>query len=133
MKLISWKHPVVPRLRRQGRPGAHRQGREEMADFDVLCLQEIASNYPDLAGSSGEDQYAALARLFPRYTVVKGVATEYGPPQGDRREFGNAIVTRLPVLQAFRRLRPGRRIPSVPSMQRSAVEVVLDTRSGRCA
>jgi endonuclease/exonuclease/phosphatase family metal-dependent hydrolase len=25
----------------------------DMADFDVLCLQEVARNYPDLPGSSG--------------------------------------------------------------------------------
>ena len=101
-----------------------------MADFDVLCLQEVARNYPDLAGSSGENQYEALAALFPGHTVVKGVAMDVLAPGGDRREFGNAIVTRLPVLQVFRRLLPWPADPSVPGMQRSALEVVLDTRSG---
>ena len=130
MKLISWNVQWCRGC--DGRVDPARIGRvvREMADFDVLCLQEIASNYPDLAGSSGEDQYEALAGLFPRYTVVKGVATDVPAPQGDRREFGNAIVTRLPVLQVFRRLLPWPADPSVPSMQRSAVEVVLDTRSG---
>src|SRR5207247_5117607 len=102
----------------------------EMADFDVLCLQEIASNYPDLAGSSGENQYEALAQLLPRYSVVKGVATDGPAPRGERREFGNAIVTRLPILQVFRRLLPWPADPSVPSMQRAAVEAVLESPSG---
>jgi len=100
-----------------------------MADFDVLCLQEVARSYPDLAGSSGENQYETLAGLFSDYTVVKGVATDVFASQGDRREFGNVIVTRLPILQAFRRLLPWPADPSVPSMQRSAVEVVLDLPS----
>jgi endonuclease/exonuclease/phosphatase family metal-dependent hydrolase len=101
-----------------------------MADFDVLCLQEVACNYPDLPGSSGENQYEALAGLFPDYTVLKGVAMDTLAPGGGRREFGNAIITRLPVLQVFRRLLPWPADPSVPSMQRSAVEAVLDTPSG---
>jgi endonuclease/exonuclease/phosphatase family metal-dependent hydrolase len=130
MKLITWNIQWCRGCDGRVDPARIARVAREMADFDVLCLQEIASNYPDLAGSSGEDQYEALAGLFPRYTVVKGVATDVRAPQGDRREFGNAIVTRLPVLQAFRRLLPWPADPSVPSMQRSAVEVVLDTRSG---
>ena len=37
-----------------------------IADFDVLCLQEIANNFPDprLGGSRGENQFAELARLL---------------------------------------------------------------------
>jgi len=70
MKLISWNIQWCRGC--DGRVDPARIGRvaREMADFDVLCLQEIASNYPDLAGSSGENQYEALAGLFPRYTVV---------------------------------------------------------------
>ena len=100
-----------------------------MADVDVLCLQEVARNFPSLEGSSGEDQYETLAGLFTGYTVVRGVAVDVLAP-GDRRQFGNAIITRLPVLQAYRRLLPWPADPSVPSMQRSAIEVVLDAASG---
>ena len=37
---------------------------KKLADFDVLCLQEIADNFPHprLAGSAGEDQFARAAR-----------------------------------------------------------------------
>jgi endonuclease/exonuclease/phosphatase family metal-dependent hydrolase len=130
MKLISWNVQWCRGCDGRVDPARIARVAREMADFDVLCLQEVASNYPDLAGSPGEDQYEALAGLFPRYTVVKGVATDLPAAQGDRREFGNAIVTRLPVLQVFRRLLPWPADPSVPSMQRSAVEVVLDAASG---
>ena len=130
MKLITWNIQWCRGC--DGRVDPARIGKvaREMADFDVLCLQEVASNYPDLEGSSGENQFAALAGLFPGYTVVKGVATDVPAPRGERREFGNAIVTRLPVLQVFRRLLPWPADPSVPSMQRTAAEVVLESPSG---
>src|SRR5882762_10327672 len=104
MKLISWNIQWCRGC--DGRVDAARISRiaRDMADFDVLCLQEVASNYPDLAGSSGENQYETLAGLFPGYAVVKGVATDVLASDGDRREFGNAIITRLQVLQVFRRL-----------------------------
>src|SRR2546426_323813 len=74
-------------------------------------------------GGGGRGDPAPLTR------GVKGVATDVFASRGERREFGNAIVTRLPILQAFRRLLPWPADPSVPSMQRSAVEVVLELPS----
>ena len=130
MKLISWNVQWCRGCDGRVDPARIAMVAREMADFDVLCLQEVARNYPDLAGSSGENQYEALAGLFPGYTVVKGVATDVPAPRGDRREFGNAIITRLPVLQVFRRLLPWPADTSVPSMQRSAVEAVLESRYG---
>src|SRR3989475_1751236 len=130
MKLITWNVQWCRGCDGRVDPARIARVAREMADFDVLCLQEVARNSPDLAGSSGENQYEALAGLFPGYTVVKGVATDVPAPRGDRREFGNAIITRLPVLQVFRRLLPWPADPSVTSMQRSAVEVVLEARSG---
>src|SRR5262249_14508993 len=44
--------------------------------------------------------------------------------------FGNALITRLPVLQVFRHLLPWPADATVPNMQRAAVEAVLETRSG---
>jgi len=130
LKLISWNIQWCRGCDGRVDPARIARVASEMADFDVLCLQEVASHYPDLAGSSGENQYAALAELFPGYSVVKGVATDVPAPHGDRREFGNAIITRLPVLQLFRRLLPWPADPSETSMQRSALEVVLESPSG---
>jgi endonuclease/exonuclease/phosphatase family metal-dependent hydrolase len=130
MKLITWNIQWCRGCDGRVDPARIARVAREMADFDVLCLQEVASNFPDLAGSTGENQYAALAALFPRYSVVKGVATDVPAPRGERREFGNAIVTRLPVLQVFRRLLPWPADPSVTSMQRAVVEAVLESRSG---
>jgi endonuclease/exonuclease/phosphatase family metal-dependent hydrolase len=101
-----------------------------MGDFDVLCLQEVARNYPELPGSGGEDQFDLLARLLPGFTAVAGFGVDTLAPEGTRRQFGNLILTRLPVEQAFRHTLPWPADSAVPSMQRIAVEVVLATSSG---
>ena len=97
----------------------------EMADVDVLCLQEVARNYPDMPGSSGEDQFALLAGLLPGFTAVEGIATDVLGANGRRRQFGNLILTRYPAIQVFAHLLPWPADPAVPSMQRVAVEAVL--------
>lgn len=92
---------------------------------DVLCLQEVAINHPGLPGGAGEDQVARLAALFPGYAAIYGVASDLSDGQGGRRQFGELILSRLPVLQAFRHLLPWPPDPAVPSMPRVAVEAVL--------
>ena len=101
-----------------------------LADFDVLCLQEVASNYPGLEGSAGEDQPALLAQLLPGYTPVFGIATDVLAGSGSRGQFGNMILTRLPVVQAFRHLLPWPVDPDNASMQRVLVEAVIETPCG---
>jgi len=130
VKLITWNVQWCRGCDGRVNPARISKVAREMADFDVLCLQEVARNFPGLPGSAGENQYETLAALFPEYTVVKGVAIDILAPDGDWREFGNALVTRLPILQVYRRLLPWPADSSVPSMQRSAIEAVLDTSSG---
>jgi endonuclease/exonuclease/phosphatase family metal-dependent hydrolase len=101
-----------------------------LADFDVLCLQEVAVNFPGLAGSHGEDQMAELSATLHGYLPLFGVATDLDDGRGGRRQFGNAIFTRLPVLQVFRHLLPWPADPDVPSMQRIALEAVVVSRAG---
>lgn len=102
----------------------------ESDDFAVLCLQEVARNFPALSGSQGEDQFNLLAAALPGYTLIEGIATDRLSSTGGRSQFGNAILTRLPVLQAFRHLLPWPPEPAVSSMQRVAVEAVLLTKAG---
>jgi endonuclease/exonuclease/phosphatase family metal-dependent hydrolase len=103
-----------------------------MADFDVLCLQEIADNYPDprLRGSSGEDQFARIGELLPGYSIVPGVAVDQPAESGRRRRFGNLIASRLPVLQVYRYLLPYPLDPGVPGMPRIAIEAVVKAPGG---
>jgi endonuclease/exonuclease/phosphatase family metal-dependent hydrolase len=101
-----------------------------MGCFDVICLQEVAANFPGLPGSSGEDQVMRLARDFPGYTPIFAAATDVPDACGDRKMFGNAILTRLPVGQVYRHLLPWPNDPEAPSMQRVLLEVVLDSDVG---
>lgn len=101
-----------------------------LADFDVLCLQEVSAAYPELPGCDGSDQFQGLAERLPVFTAIAGVATDTRHPAGGRRCFGNMIFSRYPVLQVFRHLLPWPVDPELASMQRIAVEATLDTPLG---
>ena len=59
------------------------------ADFDVLCLQEVAVHFPGLVGSHGEDQVAELAAALPGYHGLFGAATDLaGDPGSTTRTLG---------------------------------------------
>src|SRR6185312_4687024 len=68
MKLVTWNIQWGRGL--DGRVDLERIVREAraLADFDVLCMQEIADNFPGLAGNDDRDQFAELARLLPSFT-----------------------------------------------------------------
>lgn len=70
----------------------------EMADFDVICMQEVAVNYPALSGSTDMDQLAAVQKFLPDFQVFFSAAIDELSPCGTyRQKFGNLIATRLPV------------------------------------
>jgi endonuclease/exonuclease/phosphatase family metal-dependent hydrolase len=104
-----------------------------LADFDVLCLQEVAANFPGLAGSSGEDQFLELARLLPGYEAVPGVAVDLPDASGRRRRFGNLVLSRLPVNRVLRHQLPWparASIPGKPGMPRLLLEVSVQSPLG---
>jgi len=130
MKLITWNVQWCRGCDGRVDPARIVAAARDMADFDVLCLQEVARNYPGLPGSLGEDQFETIASLLPDYTVIRGAGTDVIATNGNRREFGNALITRLPIVQAFRHLLPWPADASVRGMQRAAIEVVLQLSSG---
>ncbi|MDV6346685.1 endonuclease/exonuclease/phosphatase family protein [Nitrosomonas sp. Is35] len=97
----------------------------QLGDFDVICLQEVAINFPGLLGSRSEDQIAQLSALLPGYSAIYGIATDVPNSQSGRSQFGNAIFTRLPVGQVWRHLLPWSAELAAPSMQRVLVEAVV--------
>lgn len=102
----------------------------ETADFDVLCLQEVAVNFPRLPGNDNADQPARLAALLPGYQGFYAPGSDGPDGAGGRSQFGNLIFSRLPVGQVFRHLLPWPADFSVPSMQRSALELVVEAPWG---
>ena len=70
----------------------------DMADFDVICMQEVAVNYPRLDGDASHNQPEILKTLLPGFEVFFGAAVDELSPDGkSRQRFGNLIATRLPV------------------------------------
>jgi endonuclease/exonuclease/phosphatase family metal-dependent hydrolase len=98
-----------------------------LVDFDVLCLQEIADNFPHprLAGNTDCDQFEVLAALLPGYTAIPGIAVDHPAEPGRRRRFGNLVLSRFPVRQAYRHLLPSPVDAGVNGMPRVAVEAVV--------
>ncbi|MDQ2733966.1 MAG: endonuclease/exonuclease/phosphatase family protein [Pseudomonadota bacterium] len=130
MKLVTWN--IQWCLGCDGRVDPERIVAEAraFADFDVLCLQEVASNFPALEGSRGEDQFALIAALLPGFAAVPGIAVDTAAPDGTRRTFGNMILSRCPLLQVSRVLLPRPYDPSVRSMPRLLLEAVVDAPFG---
>jgi endonuclease/exonuclease/phosphatase family metal-dependent hydrolase len=131
MKLITWNVQWCRGVDQTVDPSRIVNEARRLADFDVLCLQEIADNYADprLAGSRGENQFRRLAELLPDHEAVEGVAVDQ-PANGSRRRFGNMILSRFPVKQVYRHLLPYPLDPGVPGMPRIAVEAVIDADIG---
>ncbi|MBN9463244.1 MAG: endonuclease/exonuclease/phosphatase family protein [Burkholderiales bacterium] len=130
MKLITWNVQwcrgcdgrVDPR-----RIVAHARA---LADFDVLCLQEVAANFPALAGSRGENQFALIADLLPGYAAIPGAAVDAPAQGGGRRAFGNMILSRYPVAQVLRIQLPWPADPQANGMPRLLLEATVETPFG---
>jgi len=124
MKLITWN--IQWGLGIDGRMDPERVVRHarEMADFDVLCLQEISDNFPELSQNDGADQFAAFARLLPGYTALEGVALDIAGGDGRRKRFGNMILSRYPVAQVLRHTLPWP-ADATRNMPRVLIEAVL--------
>lgn len=127
MKLLSWNIQWGRGM--DGRVDLARIIRtiRQIGEFDVICLQEVAVNFPGLPGSRGENQVAELSAQLPGYTAIYGAATDVPDSFGGRSQFGNAIFTRLPVGQIWRHLLPWQAELTTPSMQRVLVEAVITT------
>jgi endonuclease/exonuclease/phosphatase family metal-dependent hydrolase len=128
MRLLSWNVQWCRGL--DGVVDAARIAAEaRRVDADVICLQEVAANFPELTGSRGEDQPHTLMHALPEYEgcLVSGV--DLPAPNGRRSRFGNVILSRLKVGRVLRHSLPWP--PSDgPSMPRTAVEAVVEAPFG---
>ena len=132
MKLVSWN--VQWGRDAQGRVDLRRTIDEarRLADFDILCMQEITRGFGALPGGPGPDQFEEIARALPGFAVLDAVGADLPSLDGSpaRRQFGNAIATRLPVAQVIRHSLPWPADAAAPSMQRVALEAVVAAEQG---
>jgi endonuclease/exonuclease/phosphatase family metal-dependent hydrolase len=103
---------------------------DRFSDFDVLCVQEVASGFPARDGGDVGDQFAGLARRLRGYTAVEWACTDTLHADGGRKRLGSMIFSRHPVLQVFRHSLPWPPDPAVMSMPRGALEATIDTPAG---
>jgi len=100
-------------------------------DSDVICLQEVCRFMPELDAGEGEDQVEILAALFPGYETLFGAAINQSDAHAsNRRQFGNLILSRLPVLQVFFHPLPQPHDVGIKHMPRQLSEVVVGCASG---
>jgi endonuclease/exonuclease/phosphatase family metal-dependent hydrolase len=102
-----------------------------MGTPDVICLQEVSRGLPLGVDAGAPDQIAELMELFPEYEIVFGVAVDAlcTNMQG-RWQYGNAVLTRLPLLFVSTHPLPRPGVAGVRHMIRQATEVVLETAAG---
>ena len=129
MRLLSWNVQWCRGMDGRVDPKRIAAEAKRLADPDVFCLQEIARNFPEMAGSAGEDQVEVLRREMPGYQAFFVPAIDL-PGRNGRRRFGNLVLSRLPVGRVLRHLLPWPPAPEVMSMPRAAVEVVVEAPFG---
>lgn len=97
---------------------------------DVICLQEVATNFRGLAGGHGEDGVAIFREAFPEYTLVQAPGIDLPAADGGRSLFGNLMLSRLRVGSVSIHRLPWPPVASVPSMPRTAIEAVVYAHRG---
>lgn len=127
MKLVCWNVQWCRGVDGRVDPARiARTVRELAPDVHVVCLQEVARGFDTLAGSDGADQFALLAAAFGGWTAVEGVAVDVPHENGGRRQFGNLLLSRLPIRQVARHLLPWPADADHADMPRVAIEAVVE-------
>ncbi len=109
----------------------------EIASADVMALQEIDRHWQR---TGHVDQADCLAERFPDYHWAYGpgvdVDASYRGPDGRlvnrRRQFGNMVLARWPILMVRNHLLPKLHLRNPLSLQRSALETVVALPDGPC-
>lgn len=92
------------------------------ADADVICLQEVDRHFGDR--SEGVDQALLLSRALDMQLAWGPAIDESRPDGGPDREYGNAVLSRLPILVSDVHRLPGKGEP------RSALRTMIELDGG---
>ena len=130
MKLVTWN--IQWGRGADGRVDLNRivAHARRFADFDVLCLQEVAAGFSELPGNDDSDQLEGIAHRLRGYQAIDGIAVDLPQPASGRKRFGNMILSRLPVGPVYRHLLTWPADPAIKTMQRIALEASIDTPAG---
>lgn len=95
---------------------------------DIIALQEVERHWPR---SGHQDQPAEIARLLGgRFHWVYGpgldMAAGDGEPGNRRRQFGNMVLSRWPIVSSRHHLLPKMGLTRQFSLQRSMIEAVVE-------
>lgn len=95
---------------------------------DVIALQEVERHWPR---SNDVDQVAVLAQALPGFHWVYGAGYDMdatdGTPGNRRRQFGNMLLSRTPIISSRHHLLPKFGATNLYCLQRSTIEGVIDT------
>lgn len=130
MRIISWN--IQWGRGADGRVNLERtiDALRAMGPADLICLQEVAQNMEGLAGGGTDDEVALLSSAFAGHEPVFAAALDVPAREWGRARFGNLILSRWPVDQAYRHLLPYPADPGVCGMRRSCAEVVVIAPAG---
>src|SRR5258707_3981944 len=130
MRLLNWNVQWCRGMDGRVDPARIAAEIRRLADPDVICLQELAVNLPELEGNNAADQVHTLAHLFEGYTTCFVSGVDVPSANGRRGFFGNVVFSRLPVGRVLRHSLPWPSAPGVPSMPRVVVEAVVGAPAG---
>ena len=98
---------------------------------DVVCLQEVAANHPELEGSATANQFKQLGGAFGGYHLMEHAPSEIYKNNVPRL-FGNLILSKYRISQVHRHLLPWPADPDSPAgMPRGLLETVIDAPGGK--
>ncbi|MES2149738.1 MAG: endonuclease/exonuclease/phosphatase family protein [Pseudomonadota bacterium] len=98
---------------------------------DVICLQEVAANHPELEGNASANQFRQLTGAFGGYQPVIEPTSEIYKNNLPRL-FGNLMLSKLRVTQVQRHVLPWPPDPASPAgMPRGLIEAVVDAPGGK--
>ncbi|MDD9905168.1 MAG: endonuclease/exonuclease/phosphatase family protein [Rhodospirillaceae bacterium] len=107
----------------------------EVAEADVIAMQEVDRFW---ARSEMVDQVAAITERLPAHQWVYGPGVDLdasiknsdGTLVNRRRQFGNLLLSRHPILASKNRLLPKMRFHTQLSLQRTMLDGVIDCPGG---
>ena len=107
----------------------------EVAEADVIAMQEVDRYW---ARSEMVDQVAAITERLPAHHWVYGpgvdldasIRNSNGTLVNRRRQFGNLLLSRHPILASKNRLLPKMRFHTQLSLQRTMLDGVIDCPGG---